>query len=166
MKTQDFVNWDFVKAFTEIVDRGGTVESSIVIKNDILYFSSRQTDSASTYLLYDMVNDVLLFPPRSIPMGISIKTANVLYNDRVLCISNMGCVYKAGVDGNRKNMGIYEIFENGNIKLISTLKNDAGMHYPDFAQNNRELYLLFSEDRRYLDREIQRTNITVARMLV
>lgn len=166
MKTQDFVNWDFVKAFTEIVDRGGTVESSIVIKNDILYFSSRQTGSASIYLLYDMVNDVLLFPPRSIPMGISIKTTNVLYNDRVLCISNMGCVYKNGVDGNRKNMGIYEIFEDGNIKLVSTLKNDAGMHYPDFAQNNRQLYLLFSEDRRYLDRETQRTNLTVARMLV
>ena len=63
-------------------------------------------------------------------------------------------------------MGLYEIDGNGSCVILSIIKTQSAIHYPDLQAINDELYMSWSEDRRYIDRRVARSDIAFSKIMV
>jgi hypothetical protein len=164
MSSQDLVNWDFVKVFDEVT-WDTFVETCIVIKDGIVYFAGRPVSSQCIVEMYDLANDTVVCQPYNLPLSLSCKPAMTIFNERVILAQNFPCKYDNN-EGFRKNLGLWEIKDDGACDLLDVILSQSGLHYPDFVQANDELYLLASNDYRFIARATQRTSIGFAKILV
>lgn len=163
VKSSDLITWSIVHCFTEIP---ATNEASICIRNGILYMSDRNNMYVTSY---NLSNGTVKYV--SIPMVQGCKSCvfnykNTLGEEKVVLASNIIAKYTESVEGFRRNMGLFVINEDLSIELKSRILTSAGCHYPDLASDGFDLFLLWSEDRRNLNRKVQRSDIGFARVLI
>lgn len=163
VKSSDLVTWSIVHCFTEIP---ATNEASICIRNGILYMSDRNNMYVTSY---NLTNGTVKYV--SVPMVQGCKPClfnykNTLGEEKVVLASNIIAKYTASVEGFRRNMGLFVINEDLSIELKSRILTSAGCHYPDLASDGFDLFLLWSEDRRNLNRKVQRSDIGFAKILI
>lgn len=160
IKSSDGINWTVDRVMTEV---GVAQEASFVIKDGYVYVASR---AGTALTRYSIDPTVATYIKVSLPLCITLKTAMCLYRDTIVLTTNIRCVSVSGQTNNRKNFGIFTIDENCNIKLKSRIITEQGMHYPALAVANDELWMAWSNDYRFLNRQTQRTNIAVSKIAI
>lgn len=164
MSSSDLVAWDFVKVFDEMT-WDTFAETSIVIRDGLVYLSGRTVNTTNMVEVYDLANAQVVCPPYPLIFSEDCKTALCIFDGRVILAANFICARDVNT-GFRKNMGFWEMNADGGYDLLCKVLTQDGMHYPDLVIANDELYLLFSTDKRFLNRGAQRSNIGFAKILI
>ena len=161
IKSADGINWTVDRVMSEV---GVANEASFCIYNGYVYVASRSGTAVTRYSLDNTISDYIKV---DIPLAISLKTALIIFEDRIILGCNIACNHNASVSNNRKNFGFFEINPGTmNIKLLSRILTQQGMHYPAFAVGNDELWMAWSNDYRFLQRMSQRTNVAVSKIII
>jgi len=161
IKSADGINWTVDRVMSEV---GVANEASFCIYNGYVYVASRSGTAVTRYSLDNTISDYIKV---DIPLAISLKTALIIFGGRIILGCNIACNHDASVSNNRKNFGFFEIDPiTMNIKLLSRILTQQGMHYPAFAVGNDELWMAWSNDYRFLQRMSQRTNVAVSKIII
>ena len=158
LKSADCVNWSIVHCFTEIPP---TNEASICIKDDVVFMADRNNGYLTTFsLTTGKVRHA------QIPLVSRCKMCVYNYKGAVYLATNILSQYDPSKEGYRKNMGIFKVSDSLTFELQTKILTQSGIHYPDLCSDGNDLFLVWSEDRRHLDRRVQRSDIGFARILV
>lgn len=158
LKSADCVNWSIVHCFTEIPP---TNEASICIKDDVVFMADRNNGFLTTFsITTGKVRHA------KIPLVSRCKMCVYNYKGEVYLATNILSQYDPSTEGYRKNMGIFKVSDRLSFELQTKILTQSGIHYPDLCSDGNDLFLVWSEDRRHLDRRVQRSDIGFARILV
>lgn len=163
VKSSDLINWSIVHCFAEIP---ATNEASITIRNGILYMADRQNGYLTKYTFASGAVEFVKIPLSLMCKMCIFNMKDALNTETIVLISNIVSDYNASKEGFRRNLGIFTVDENLGIKMISRILTTQGCHYPDLASDGFDLFMLWSEDRRNINRKVQRSNIAFSKVFI
>ena len=175
IRSSDLINWESVAVNQGLIDLFGEGGSFYSFENEIAELSNGVLAVACRvegkgniyYMTYDITNDEWSVPV-VIPNTILTKPRMFHYNNKLYLNVNMNNSITTPGYGTqtRATLGIYEVSSDG-VTLVKMIENKTGIHYTwtaiDFDGN---LYLCFSEDRRYLNASQGRSDIGIMKLVI
>jgi hypothetical protein len=175
IRSSDLINWESVAVNQGLIDLFGEGGSFYSFENEIAELSNGVLAVACRvegkgniyYMTYDITNDEWSVPV-IVPNTITTKPRMFHYNNKLYLNVNMNNSITTPGYGTqtRATLGIFEV-SSDSVTLVKVIENKTGIHYTwtaiDFDGN---LYLCFSEDRRYLNASQGRSDIGIMKLVI
>ncbi len=89
-KSTDCIHWEYVYAVTEYADLN-VVESSLAIKDGLLYIASRTVKNGNFIAIYDLKKNMIVVKPKYIEFSHGCKPALINFNGKIILATNTLC---------------------------------------------------------------------------